>query len=130
MLEKKLVEIAARFGIRFLGPNCIGVANPWHKYNVTFLPFVGRPGFIGMASQSGSFITQMFDYLDQFGLGFSTGMSVGNEADLDIVDCMEYLAACPKTKVIALYIETIRRGRAFIETARSISPHRSRPVPS
>jgi acetyl-CoA synthetase (ADP-forming) len=124
VLEKKLVEIAAGFGIRFLGPNCIGVANPRHKYNVTFLPFTGRPGFIGMASQSGSFITQMFDYLEQFGLGFSTGISVGNEADLDIVDCMEYLAACPKTKVIALYIETIRRGRAFIEAARSIVPHK------
>jgi acyl-CoA synthetase (NDP forming) len=119
-LEKRLLAIAERFGIRFLGPNCLGVANPHHQFNMTFLPFEGRPGFIGLASQSGSLITQMFGYLDRLGLGFSTGISVGNEADMDIVDCMEYLAACPNTRVIALYIESIRRGRAFIDLAHDI----------
>ena len=123
-LEKQLLAAAEKFGIRFLGPNCLGVANPHHDFNVTFLPFEGRPGFIGLASQSGSFITQMFDYLKRFHLGFSTGISVGNEADLDIVDALEYLAACPHTRVIALYVETLRRGRAFIELARSVAPHK------
>ncbi len=123
-LEKKLLEIAKQYGIRFLGPNCLGVANPHHKFNVTFLPFEGRPGFIGFASQSGSFITQMFGYLSRYHIGFSTGISVGNEADVDIVDAMEYLATCPHTKVIGLYIETIRRGQKFIEAARSIVPHK------
>jgi acetate---CoA ligase (ADP-forming) subunit alpha len=123
-LERKLLAAAQKFGIRFLGPNCLGVANPHHKFNVTFLPFEGRPGFIGLASQSGSFITQMFDYLSRFQLGFSTGISVGNEADVDIVDALEYLAVCPHTRVIALYIETIRRGRTFIELARSIVPRK------
>ena len=121
-LEKKLIAVAERYGICFLGPNCLGVANPHHKFNMTFLPFEGRAGFIGLASQSGSFITQMFGYLNRFGLGFSSGISVGNEANVDIVDCMAYLAACPHTKVIALYIESIRRGREFIELARSIVP--------
>ena len=123
-LEKKLLTIADQYGIRFLGPNCLGVANPHHKYNVTFLPFSGRPGFIGFASQSGSFITQMFGYLNRFDIGFSSGISVGNEADLDIVDCLKYLAVCQQTRVIALYIETIRRGREFIDTVRSIVPHK------
>lgn len=123
-LEKKLIAVAEQYGIRFLGPNCIGVANPHQKLNVTFLEDNSAPGFIGMASQSGSFITQMFDYLSNFGLGFSTGMSVGNEANIDLVDCMEYLALCPHTKVIALYIESIRRGAEFIKTARSIVPHK------
>jgi acyl-CoA synthetase (NDP forming) len=123
-LEKKLLGIAHQYGIRFLGPNCLGIANPHHKFNVTFLPFEGRPGFIGFASQSGSFITQMFGYLSRYHIGFSTGISVGNEADVDIVDAMEYLAACPHTKVIGLYIETIRRGQHFIEVARSIAPHK------
>ena len=121
-LEKELKAAAERHGIRFLGPNCLGVANPDHQFNMTFLPFTGRPGFIGLASQSGSLITQMFGYLDRCGLGFSTGISVGNEADVDIVECMEFLAACPKTKVIALYIESIRRGRAFMDLARAIVP--------
>ncbi len=123
-LERKLLAIADRYGICFLGPNCLGVANPRHKFNMTFLPFEGRPGFIGLASQSGSLITQMFGYLSRYGLGFSTGISVGNESKVDIVDCMEYLAACPRTRVIGLYIETIRRGRAFIDLARSIAPRK------
>jgi len=121
-LERDLVAAANKYGIRFLGPNCIGVANPGYKVNTTFMVFEGAPGFIGMASQSGSFVTQMFSYLSRYAIGFSTAFSVGNEANIDIVDCMEYLGACPDTKVIALYIEGIRRGRAFVEMARSIVP--------
>jgi acyl-CoA synthetase (NDP forming) len=121
LLEDNITDIAGRYGMRLLGPNCLGIANPHHKYNTTFLPFVGNPGFIGMASQSGSFITQMFDYLAEFDLGFSSGISVGNEADLDIVDAIEYLAVCPHTKVIALYIESIRRGSAFMKAASRIA---------
>ena len=123
-LEKELKEIASRYGMRILGPNCLGVANLHHRLNTTFIPHEGPGGFIGLASQSGSFVTQLFDYLSRLGLGFSTAFSVGNEADIDLVDCMEYLAACPHTKVIALYIEGIRRGRAFMEAARRIVPHK------
>jgi len=123
-LEQKLKAAARKHGIRFLGPNCIGAVNTHLKFNATFLPCEHPPGFIGMASQSGSFITQMFSYLGRHGLGFSTGFSVGNEADIDIVDCLQYLATCPNTRVIALYIETIRRGRAFIEAARQIVPEK------
>lgn len=123
-LEEELKETAKRYGITFLGPNCLGVVNPHHKFNMTFLPFEGKPGFIGLASQSGSLVTQLFGYLDRFGIGFSTGISVGNEANIDIVDGLEYLAACPHTRVIGLYIETIRRGREFMEVARAIAPHK------
>ncbi len=120
-LQQELLAAARRHGLRFTGPNCIGVVNPHWKLNATFLPYEGRPGFIGIASQSGSFVTQMFNYLDRFGLGFSTGFSLGNEADIDLVDGLAYLGACPHTKVIALYVESIRRGRAFIETARAVA---------
>ena len=114
-LEDRLIEISKRYGMRFLGPNCIGIVNPYKELNTTFLPYTAEPGFIGMASQSGSFITQMFDYLAKFNLGFSAGISVGNEANIDVVDCIEYLAHCPNTRAIGLYLETIRRGRRFIE---------------
>jgi acetyl-CoA synthetase (ADP-forming) len=98
------------------------VVNSHIKFNATFLSSTCRPGFIGMASQSGSFITQMFDYLDtRFGQGFSTGFSLGNEADIDMADCIRYLGACPDTRAIALYIESIRRGREFIEAAREVA---------
>ena len=123
-LEAELKRIAAAYDMRILGPNCLGVANPHRNINTTFIPDEGIPGFVGLASQSGSFVTQMFEYLSGFGLGFSTAFSVGNEAVLDIVDCMEYLGACPHTKVIALYFEGIRRGRAFMAAARAIAPHK------
>ncbi len=120
-LQAQLVDIARRYGIYFLGPNCIGVVNPYAKLNTTFYPYEAAAGFIGMASQSGSFITQMFSYLQKFGLGFSQGMSVGNEALMDIVNCIEYLGQCPRTRVITLYIEAIRRGREFVRVAREVS---------
>lgn len=123
-LEQRLKEVADKYGIRFLGPNCIGVANPSHKLNTTFFQFDGRPGYVGLASQSGSFVTQMFKFLDNKDLGFSTAISVGNEANVDIVDALEYLGACPNTKVIALYIEALTRGKVFMETARSIVPYK------
>ena len=123
-LERELIGVAKKHDIRFLGPNCIGVANPHQRLNTTFFQYEGRAGFIGMASQSGSFITQMFNPLSKLGIGFSAGISVGNEANIDMVDCLEYLGACPNTKVIALYIEGIRRGRAFVETAREIVPRK------
>jgi acetate---CoA ligase (ADP-forming) subunit alpha len=123
-MQKELEAIANDYGIRFLGPNCLGVANPHLKFNPTPLQAEGSPGFVGLASQSGSFITQMFNYLQRHGLGFSTALSVGNEANIDIVDCLEYLGVCPNTKVIALYIEGISRGREFIEKAKAITPYK------
>ena len=120
-LEQTLIQITHRYGMRFLGPNCLGVANPHHKLNTTFLPYQGDAGFLGMVSQSGSFITQMFDYLSRVGMGFSTAISVGNEADIDLVEGLKYLAACPHTKVINLYIETIRNPKEFIEVAGAVT---------
>ena len=117
-LQSRIVDIARKYGIHFIGPNCIGVVNPYAKLNTTFFPYEASPGFIGMASQSGSFITQVFVHLEKFGLGFSQGFSVGNEAMTDITDCLEYLGQCPHTKVIALYIEGVRRGRDFFRVAR------------
>jgi acetate---CoA ligase (ADP-forming) subunit alpha len=118
-LQRQLQEIADHYQIRFIGPNCIGVVNSHARLNATFLPSRGKQGFIGMASQSGSFITQMFSFLDdRYGQGFSTGFSLGNEANIDMVDCIQYLGACPDTRVIGLYIESIRQGRKFIEMAR------------
>ncbi|MGC8658382.1 MAG: acetate--CoA ligase family protein [Desulfomonilaceae bacterium] len=120
-LQAEIVAIAQKYGIYFIGPNCIGVVNSHLKLNTTFNPYEASAGFIGMASQSGSFITQMFGHLSKFGLGFSQAFSLGNEAMIDLCDCMEYLALCPKTQVIGLYIEGIRRGRLFLEVARRVS---------
>lgn len=119
--QARLVEIANKYGISFVGPNCIGAVNTHEKLNTTYYPYNANPGFIGMASQSGSFVTQMFLHLDRFGLGFSQAISVGNEAMLDLTDCLEYLGNCPDTKVVAMYIEAIRRGRDFVRVAKEVS---------
>ncbi|MFO7569762.1 MAG: CoA-binding protein [Smithellaceae bacterium] len=123
-LQKELEATARRWGIRFLGPNCLGVANLHIKLNPTPIKADCKAGFVGLASQSGSFITQMFNYLHRNGMGFSTALSVGNEASIDIVDCLEYLGACPDTKVITLYVEGINRGEKFVEAAKAITPHK------
>ena len=120
-MEAELREIVKKHNMRMIGPNCLGVLNTHHKFSTNTLPYVGSPGYIGLVSQSGSFVTQMFGPLAQRYLGFSTAFSVGNEADVDLVDCLEYLGECPHTRVIAMYIEGIRRGRAFLETARRVS---------
>ncbi len=120
--EQRLREIAGQYGIRFIGPNCIGVVNPAHRFNTTMFHYdAAMQGFIGMASQSGSFITQMFAHLKKFGLGFSQGISVGNQGDIDLADCIEYLADCNRTRVIGLYIEGISNARKFMRIARETS---------
>jgi acetate---CoA ligase (ADP-forming) subunit alpha len=124
--QQGLLKIAHQYGITFLGPNCIGVVNPHEKLNTTFFPYEGVPGYVGMASQSGSFITQMFVHLDTLGIGFSQGFSIGNEAMVDITDCLEYLGHCPNTTVIALYVEGIRRGREFLKVAQEVA--RKKPI--
>ncbi|OPX34963.1 MAG: hypothetical protein B1H11_09835 [Desulfobacteraceae bacterium 4484_190.1] len=120
-LEREINSIAKKYKIRFIGPNCIGVINAHHCLNTTFFPYRGKTGFLGMVSQSGSFITQIFDCIDRLGMGFSQGISVGNEANIDLVDCIEYLGDCEDTKVIALYIEEIKRGREFLRVCKKVS---------
>ena len=71
-LQAELQRTAAAHGVRLLGPNCLGVANVHHRFNPTPIPCDCAPGFVGLASQSGSFITQIFNYLQRHSMGFST----------------------------------------------------------
>jgi len=123
-LEEKLKEVARRYDIRFLGPNCMGMLNSHLPLNVTVAPLTGPPGLLGMASQSGTYITQTLPYLREKGIRFSKAISVGNEADIDIIDCLEYLGEDQDTKAISLYIEGLKDAGRFLETARRITPHK------
>ncbi len=125
-LEKEIIAVARQYGIRFLGPNCIGIINTRKKLNTTFFPYLHQPGGIGIASQSGTYVTQVISYLAKSQIGYSQAISVGNEADIDLVDCLEYLGEDPETRAIALYIEAIKRGRKFLEVARKVT--RKKPV--
>jgi acyl-CoA synthetase (NDP forming) len=120
-MEEELAEVAGRHGMRFVGPNCIGVINERCRLNTTFFPLRDEePGTVGMASQSGTYVTQTQLYLKNRGIRFSKAISVGNEANIDVIDCMEYLAADEDTRAVLLYLEGIRRGRRFVEVARRI----------
>ena len=123
-MEDRLKETADRYGIRFLGPNCMGMLNTQLSLNLTVAHLIGKPGLMGMASQSGTYVTQTLAYLRNRGIRFSKAISVGNEANINIVDALEYLGEDEHTKGIILYIEGIRDGRRFIEVARKITPHK------
>ncbi len=123
-LEEELKQTAARHGLRFLGPNCMGIINTQLALNLTVLPVSGEPGLLGMASQSGTYVTQTLSYLRKRGIRFSKAVSVGNEADINIVDALEYLGEDEDSRAVALYIEGIRDGARFIEVARKITRHK------
>jgi acetyltransferase len=125
-LEREVTSIAREYGIRFLGPNCIGVVHPSFHLNPAMYPYLHRPGCVGVASQSGTYITQIIPYLAKSQIGYSQAISVGNGADLDLVDCLEYLGKDPETRAIALYIEGIGRTREFIRVAAEVT--RGKPV--
>ena len=120
--ERHLTEAGRRWGIRFIGPNCIGIVNAHKDLNTTWFPAKNRPGNVGIISQSGSYITQMFGYFSKLGLGISKAVSVGNQANIDIADCLEYLGNDSDTRSIALYVEGIKRPRVFLEIAKRITP--------
>lgn len=124
LLESRLKEVTHRYGIRFLGPNCMGMLNTQLSLNLTVANLAGKPGSLGLASQSGTYVTQSLAYLRKKGIRFSKAISVGNEADINIIDALEYLGEDEHTRAVILYIEGIRDGRRFIETARKITAHK------
>ncbi len=119
-LEHKIIDIASRYGMRFLGPNCLGIINTELPLNITVMPLKRLNGKLGLASQSGTYVAQTLSYLYNKGVVFSKAISVGNEANIDVVDCLEYLGKDKSTKAIALYLECIRRPKKFLEVARNI----------
>jgi len=118
---EEIKRIAEKNKIRFLGPNCLGVCNTHHNFNTTWIPFFPPKGSITIISQSGSYSSHYFPYVQNLGLGINATISVGNEANIDIVDCLEYCKADPNTKAIGMYLEGIRRGAEFIKVTKEVS---------
>jgi len=116
-LERECVEIARRYGMRLIGPNCVGTMDLYSGLNTTFIQGVPERGRIGFVSQSGAVAGGVVDYIRNKGVGFSNFSSLGNEADVSETDMIEYLGLDANTAVIAGYVESIRDGRRFIEVA-------------
>ncbi|MGB5219248.1 MAG: acetate--CoA ligase family protein [Smithella sp.] len=123
-MERKINEIADRYQMRFVGPNCMGIINSQISLNTTVLPTAKEPGLLGFASQSGTFLSQTLPYLRKRGIRFSKAISLGNEANINMIDALEYLGNDEQTKAIILYIEGLRDGKRFLEVARKITPHK------
>ncbi len=125
-LEKQLFETAKKYGIRFVGPNCMGVVNSHLPLNVTVLPMFDYNGKLGFISQSGTYVTQVLPYLHKKGIKFSKAISLGNSTDICINDALEYLGDDSDTGAIAIYIEAIRDIENFLKIARKVT--RKKPV--
>ncbi|HDI02478.1 MAG TPA: CoA-binding protein [Ignisphaera sp.] len=122
--QKLVEEIAKKYGIRVIGPNCIGILDNFSGVDTFFLPEdrLRRPpqGHISIVSQSGALLSMWIDWMAMKGMGIAKAISYGNKMDLDDIDFIDYLAEDPYTKIILLYIEGLKpsRGQAFIEVVR------------
>ncbi|MHA1239254.1 MAG: acetate--CoA ligase family protein [Promethearchaeota archaeon] len=110
--EQELIQIAKKYGMRVIGPNCLGLIGV--NYNGSFAANTPKKGEIAMISQSGAMLTGMMDYSMDQAFGFSYNISLGNKADMDEVDFIDYLADDPNTKVILCYLESIEDGEKFL----------------
>jgi len=121
-LEQEIVEIAKTAGMRVVGPNCFGIYNCNIGLNASMgMGIPPRGGSISFATQSGAYGMAIFSCAVDRGMKFAKVIAYGNKCDVDDVDALRYFGEDPETKVIALFIESIDRGRAFFDTAREVT---------
>jgi acetyl coenzyme A synthetase (ADP forming)-like protein len=120
-LEEKVVEIARRHSVRIIGPNCLGVMMPHQGINATFDPVSPKPGDVAFISQSGAIITTVVDWSLPEEFGFSSVISVGNQADLGFEHYLRFAEQDPTTRSVTLYVEEIQDGRGFAQIVREVA---------
>ncbi len=125
-LEDRVTQMVRRYGIRLMGPNCLGIIRPDIGLNVTFGNNNAIPGNLAFVSQSGAICTAILDWAEGNEIGFSAVVSSGIAADLGFGDYLDYLVSDPKTKAILLYIEGINDSRRFMSAVRAAA--RIKPV--
>jgi acetyl coenzyme A synthetase (ADP forming)-like protein len=126
--EHRLRAIARGAGMRMIGPNCMGVlsTDPSVRLNATFSPVSPPVGNVSMATQSGALGLAMIDYARGLELGLADFASIGNKADVSVNDLLSYWYDDPRTRVIALYLESVGNPRVFARLAPEIA--RERPI--
>ena len=117
-LEREIVQIAHDNNMCILGPNIVGILSNTAKMNASFCPFLPFPGRAALLSQSGALVIAIDAATYSRRVGFDKLVSLGNMADVDFADCVEWLAQDEDTSCISLYIEGFRDGRRFMEVAR------------
>ncbi len=126
--QRELLQMCRTYGMRLIGPNCIGIINsdPAAPLNATFGPLMPPPGRIGLATQSGALGLAAIDFASTRDVGFSSVVSMGNKADISGNDLLGYWHSDPRTDVILLYLESFGNPRKFARFARSVG--RDKPV--
>lgn len=124
--QQAVLDAAKPYLMRILGPNCLGLLVPPIGLNASFAPSSLKPGPIAFATQSGGMATAVLDWASEHDIGFSHFISMGNSADVDFGDVIDYLARDPETKAILLYIEAVKSARKFMSAARAAS--RNKPI--
>jgi len=125
-LEEKILQAAKKYGIRVIGPNCIGIIRPRIKLNATFLDKMPKPGNVAFLSQSGALGSAILDWAIHENIGFSNFVSVGSMIDVNFGDLIDYFGSDPKTKSILMYVEGITEARKFMSAARHFA--RTKPI--
>jgi acetyltransferase len=125
-LEAEMLRRARRYGLRILGPNCLGVIRTDIGLNATFSAGNARPGRIAVISQSGALCTAILDWAAVNDVGFSSLISTGIAADVDFGEILDFVTMDPKTDSIMLYIEGLRDARRFMSAVRAAA--RVKPV--
>jgi len=125
-LQQATLDAARPHLLRLVGPNCVGIMAPRIGLDASFSHLSPPAGDIAFVSQSGAMITAMLDWAAPRGIGFSHVVSLGDMADVDFSDMLDYLAADGGTRAILLYIEGITNGRKFMSAARAAA--RTKPV--
>ncbi len=117
-LEAECLSIAQRYGMRLIGPNCIGLLDTHLPLDTTFLPPPGPPpGDVAFISHSGAICAAVIDWARGQGFGLSRLISLGNQPDVSETDVLAPTVADPFTRVITLYLESVSNGRRFVEEA-------------
>ncbi len=125
ILQDKITELAQKSGTPLLGPNCLGVIRPDIKLNASFAPAMPNSGSIAFISQSGALIDSIIDKSLNESYGFSTIVSYGNEAGIELADIFDWLKNDSKTKVVAVYLEGVKNGKRFIKSATQLAKTKS-----
>jgi acetyltransferase len=121
-----MLDAARRHLLRILGPNCLGLLVPHIGLNASFAHVDAAPGTLAFVSQSGALVTAMLDWARGSGVGFSHFVSLGEHADVDFGDMLDWLASDARTRAILLYIESVEAPRKFMSAARAAA--RNKPV--
>jgi acetyl coenzyme A synthetase (ADP forming)-like protein len=126
--QRELLALCRQFGMRLIGPNCMGIMNvsPQVRLNATFAPTFPPHGRVGFSSQSGALGLAVIDYASSLGLGLSTFVSVGNKADISGNDVIQYWEDDPDTDLILLYLESFGNPRKFARITRRVG--RTKPI--